>query len=126
MKRFATLGALAALALGACGDDEDGAATPAAQEPKPAVEPKDVPTDPYALTCGHIADPAASAKASRRASFTLADESGIDDRSRLQVAESMWFAMTELCKKEGDGYKPAKDALAAVKAGKYEADLGTP
>lgn len=56
-----------------------------------------------------------------------------DDQSRaarktpeLASAQSLFFAMTELCKGRPASYEPAKAAVRAVRQGKYRADLGTP
>jgi hypothetical protein len=46
--------------------------------------------------------------------------------SQLRVAQSIFFAMTELCKDADAGYKPAADAVRAVEQGKYIADLEAP
>jgi hypothetical protein len=130
MKRIATICAALTMALAACGDDDDDeASTPATtQEAKQAAPAGPFPSDPHDITCAHLADPTDTkvAKGSRRATFALADEAKLPDMNRLQASQSILFAMTELCKENGGSYKPAEDAVAAVKDGKYEADLGTP
>jgi hypothetical protein len=130
MKRIATICAALAMALAACGDDDDDeAAAPATtQEAKQTAPAGPFPSDPYDITCAHLADPTDTkvAKGSRRATFALADEAKFPDMNRLQAAESIFYAMTELCKKSPDSFKPAKDAVAGVENGTYRADLGTP
>jgi hypothetical protein len=73
-----------------------------------------------------MADPAASATLTRRATVALARKAKIPDLSELRATQSIFFAMTELCKQNGQDYRPARDAVAAVKRGKYRADLGVP
>ena len=119
--------ALLALWAGGCGgsaDDEPAAA--AAKATPAAVERVDPGKDPHALTCGDLADKVASAEASRRAQFALADEAKVRDMSRLRVAQSIFFAMTELCKSHDETYTPGADAVKAVERGDYVADLNAP
>ena len=46
--------------------------------------------------------------------------------SQLRVAQSIFFAMTELCKDAEESYTPAADAVKAVERGEYIADLSAP
>ena len=99
------------------------------REARPAAQPVvtvDPDRDPHALTCGELADKVASNAASRRAQFTLADEAKIADMSRLRAAQSIFYAMTELCKSNEESFTPAAAAVKAVKRGEYIADLSTP
>lgn len=111
-----------------CGGDDDEPAERAADKPKTetTAKPVDIDKDPYKITCADMADPLAAARLTRRATNTLAIEAKIAGMSQLQAATSIFTAMTELCKKNGPGYTPAKAAVAEVKKGRYEADLGTP
>ena len=128
------IGALVAVVLalslvaGCGGDDDDDtadeAATPTSTSTTSATVPEDKP--PYEITCADLADPAASADVTRRATVQLANQANIRDASVLQVSQSIFFAMTELCKGEAEDYKPARAAVAAVKRGEYRADLGEP
>ena len=117
---------VAALALAACGcgsaEDEPSAARAATPERAQLDRDK----APRELTCGDLADKQASAAVTRRAQFALAEDANVKDMSRLRVAQSIFFAMTELCKGADAGYRPAADAVRAVEQGKYIADLGAP
>ena len=105
-----------------CGDTAPSAAT------TPEAEPAEIQRDkpPHTITCGDLADKQGSAALTRRAQFALADKAGVEDMSRLRVAQSIFFAMTELCKGAENDYTPAADAVRAVRSGKYLADLGAP
>lgn len=119
------LGALA-LAPAACGSEsvEDGpAAAPAATPERAQIDPDKAP---HALTCGDLADKEASASVGRRVQFALAAEANVEGMSPLRVAQSIFFAMTELCEGADAGYKPAADAVRAVEQGKFVADLASP
>ena len=119
-RRAALVAAAVALAAAGCGaDDAEPVATPAAVV--------DADKDPYAITCGDLADKVASAHVGRRAQVALAAEADIRRLSPLRAGQSIFYAMTELCETRGDlAYTPAADAVAAVKAGKYVADLNAP
>ena len=112
-----------ALATG-CGDEDSQTEQAAKSKPVAATPVPD--KDPYAITCKDLADPLASAEMSRRATVKLASTAKVPDLSPLRASQSIFYAMTELCKQNGDAYKPAKDAVAAVEEGKYRADLGDP
>jgi hypothetical protein len=118
---FAVLGAAAAL-LGACGaDDTDAPAAAPELAPASAIE-----ADPDAIACGHVRDQQKWADATRRATVAIADRERIRGLNRLQATQSLFFAMTELCKGRPASYKPTNAAVQGVKEGKFEADLGAP
>jgi hypothetical protein len=100
-----------------CGNDGSQA--------EPAAAKVDLGEKPYEITCRDLADKQA-ADWSRRATVTLANETKIRKLTLAQATQSIFFAMTELCKQNNGAYKPAQDAVAAVKRGKYQAGLGTP
>jgi hypothetical protein len=131
MTRHHTLAALAActaLAAG-CGDDntDDAAAPqPKAQSVSVAERHALLEKDPYALRCSDIDDTAASADMSRRVQYALADDAKVKGLNRLQSSQSIYYAITELCKGRPGAYEPAEDAIAAVRSGDLRADLGTP
>ena len=106
-----------------CGDEE--AAAPVAKKPATTAI-LDPDKDPYEVTCKDLSDLQASAELSRRATNALAVEAEIRGLTQLQASQSIFFAMTELCKKETPEFTPAKAAVSAVRAGRYRADLGTP
>jgi hypothetical protein len=55
-------------------------------------------SDPYALACGHVRDQQKWADVTRRATVAIADREQIRGLNRLQATQSLFFAMTELCK----------------------------
>jgi hypothetical protein len=131
LKRFgitrvlvASMALPAAMAAGCGGSSEEAPAR--AKATPAAVERVDPGKDPHAITCGDLADKEASAEVSRRAQFALADEAKVRDMSRLRIAQSIFFAMTELCKSAEESYTPAADAVKAVERGEYVADLNAP
>ena len=115
---------LPVVAIG-CGDDSADESAQAAPAPK-QVAKLNPDKDPYEVTCKDLSNRAASADLSRRATNALAVEAEIRGLTQLQSAQSIYFAMTELCKSESPEFTPAKAAVKAVKAGDYRADLGTP
>ena len=108
-----------------CGDDSADESVKGAPATKQVVK-LDPDKDPYEVTCKDLSDRAASADLSRRASNALAAEAEIRGLTQLQSSQSIYFAMTEICKSESPEFTPAKAAVKAVKAGDYRADLGTP
>jgi hypothetical protein len=131
MTRHHTLIALAACAAIAagCGDDEpdEGAAgKPETQKVSLAERHAQLEKDPYALRCADIEDKVASADISRRVQYALADDAKIRGLTALQASQSIFYAITELCKGKPGSYEPAEDAIAAVRSGDMRADLGAP
>ena len=122
------LAACAALAAG-CGDnDSDEAGSPKPRAQKVTLEERHalLEKDPYALRCADIEDKIASADITRRVQYALADDAQIRGLNRLQSSQSIYYAITELCKGRPDSYEPAEHAIAAVRSGDLRADLGTP
>lgn len=102
--------------LGACsgGEGEEAeAARGAALAPAAALE-----RDPSAISCGHVRDQMRWAKATRQATVALADRE-LPRLNRLRATQSVFYAMTELCKGKPDSHRPAKDAVAGVRSGVY-------
>jgi hypothetical protein len=114
----------AAFATG-CGDDEAEV-----QAAKPTVtiaeRQAQLDRDPYDLRCADLADKVASADMTRRVQYALADDAKIPDLNRLRASQSIFFAITEICKGKPGSFKPAEAAIAGVRSGEYVADLGTP
>ena len=79
--------------------------------------------NPYALRCADIRDKVASARFTRMVQYALADDAKIRGLNRLQASQSIYFAITELCKAKPGSYQPAKDAIAAVRSGELRAEL---
>jgi hypothetical protein len=116
--------ACAALAAG-CG--EDGTESkPAEKGISLAQRYAQIEKNPYDLRCGDLRDKIASADMSRRAQYALADDAEIHGLTRLQASQSIFYAITELCRDQPGSYRPASDAIDGVRSGEFRADLGTP
>jgi uncharacterized lipoprotein YajG len=116
--------AVSAVLLAACGgEDEESRKKPKAPQLASAVV---IDGDPYAIACGHVRDQQKWADVTRRATVALSDRERITGLSRLQATQSIFFAMTELCKGKPASREPAGAAVEAVRQGKYRADLGAP
>ena len=110
--------------LAACGGEQDEhGAEPKA--PKVASAPV-IERDPYAIACGHVRDQQRWANVTRRATVAIGDREAIPNLNRLQATQSLFFAMTELCKGRPASFEPAKGAVRAVRQGKFRANLGAP
>jgi hypothetical protein len=117
---------LCATVAAGCGEEapeERAAKSPAAAlaERKAQLE-----QDPYDLRCADLADELAAADMTRRVQYALADDAKIPGLSRLRASQSIYFAITEICKDEPGSYRPARPAIAGVRSGEYLADLGAP
>jgi hypothetical protein len=124
---FVALAASAAVAAG-CGDDEpvgEAAANATKQNSTASLAKRhaQLERDPYALRCRDIRDKLASAHITRIVQYALADEAQIRGLNRLQASQSIFFAITELCKAKPDSYQPANDAIAGVRSGEFRATL---
>jgi hypothetical protein len=126
MSRRNTL--IAVMACGAfaagCGDDDTGATSK--REAKPvdiAARSVQLDKNPYDLRCADIRDKVASARMTRVVQYALADDAKIRGLNRLQASQSIYYAITELCKSNPGSYRPAKDAIAGVRSGEFRADL---
>ena len=82
--------------------------------------------DPYDLRCADLADKVASARMTRRVQYALADDASIPGLDRLRASQSIFFAITEVCKGKPGSYRPARPAISAVRSGEFVADLGAP
>jgi hypothetical protein len=127
-KTLIALAACAAIAAGCGSDDSDEAAAPKppAQKVDLAERHAQLEKDPYALRCDDIEDKVASADITRRVQYALADDAQVKGLTRLQSSQSIFYAITELCKGQPGTYEPAEDAIEAVRNGKLRANLGTP
>jgi hypothetical protein len=117
--------ACAAVAAG-CGDEESPDPEPGSKKVSLAQRHAQLENDPYALRCADMRDEIASARITRVVQYALADDAKIKGLNRLQSSQSIYYAITELCKSKPGSYKPANDAIAAVRSGELRADLGTP
>jgi hypothetical protein len=124
-RRQTVIGLIACAAIAAgCGDDDT--ATKGKAEAKPvdiATRAAQVEKNPYVLRCGDLDDSTASARMTRIVQNALADDAKIRGLNQLQASQSIYFAITELCKAQPDSYRPAKDAIAAVRSGELRAEL---
>jgi len=82
--------------------------------------------DPYDLRCADLADKVASASMTRRVQYALADDAEIPGLNRLRASQSIFFAITEVCKGKPGSYRPARPAISAVRSGEFVADLSAP
>jgi hypothetical protein len=111
----------AAVAAG-CGEDA------AEVEPQVSLAERQaqLEQDPYDLRCADLEDEVAAAGMTRRVQYALADDAKIPGLNRLRASQSIYFAITELCKDQRGSYKPARPAISGVRNGEYLADLGSP
>jgi hypothetical protein len=116
---------LAALALlGGCGEDERGAG--GSTDSNRAQE---VGRNPYLLACGDLARQSRpeGARLVIRAQAALTREPALRERVRGQgpqrVNQSVYFAVTEVCKGRDPSFKPARLAVKGVQSGQYRSDL---
>ena len=119
---FALCGAIAA----GCGDNDDAEQAVAPEKPTVAERQAQLETNPYDLRCADIRDKVNSARMTRIVQYALADDANIPKLNRLQASQSIFYAITELCKGQPDSDQPARNAVADVRSGKYRADLATP
>jgi uncharacterized lipoprotein YajG len=116
--------AVSAVLLAACGgDNEEPRKTP---KPPQLTSAGVIDSDPYAIACGHVRDQQKWADVTRRATVAIADRERIARLNRLQATQSLFLAMTELCKGSPASHEPARAAVQAVRQGKYRVDLSAP
>jgi hypothetical protein len=77
------------------------------------------------IACRHARDQRKWADVTRRATVAIGDRERFPGLNLLQGTQSLFFAKTELCKGRPASYEPA-NAVRAVRAGGYPADLGAP
>jgi hypothetical protein len=118
------LASCAVIAAG-CGDD-DRQTTQSESKPKTvsvAERHALLKKDPYALRCSDLRDKLAAADITRTVQVALADDAKIRGLNRLQASQSIYYAITELCKSKPGSYQPAEDAIAGVRSGEFRAQL---
>ena len=120
-----TMLALCGGLVAGCGDEETEPAK-AAAEPTLAQRQAQLEKDPYDLRCADLSDPIDSARMTRIVQYALADDAKIRGLNRLQASQSIYYAITEICKGKGGSFQPAKPAIAGARSGEYRADLGAP
>jgi hypothetical protein len=114
---------VAAAAVSAAGCGESERRPPGVSHAK---HQQQVASDPYALTCGDLARQPENSVNQRlviNAEFALADEPALRKRvaemTANRVGRSVYWALTEICKRRAASYEPARDAVEAVRQGKY-------
>jgi hypothetical protein len=124
---IAGLALSAAFATG-CGDDAPVQEQAAAEAPAVTLAERQaqLDQDPYDLRCADLEDEVASAGLTRRVQYALADDAKIAGLNRLRAGQSIYFAITEVCKGKPGSFKPARPAISGVRAGEYLADLSQP
>jgi hypothetical protein len=128
MRTSAILTALVLCAVVATGCGEDAPEERAVKDPTAALAQRqaELEQDPYDLRCADLADKVDSARMTRIVQYALADDAKIPGLNRLRASQSIYFAITEICKGKPGSYKPARPAIAGVRNGEYVADLGAP
>jgi hypothetical protein len=120
---LALAAAAAALAAG-CGDDDERAA--AGLDPEHASE---VARNPYALTCGdlrrqsHIEGTRLVIRVQAALTRERALRRRVAEQGFQRVNQTIYFALTEICKGRDPSFKPARLAVEAVRRGEYRASL---
>ena len=128
MRTSAIITGLALCAAFATGCGDDAAEEPAAKAPSVTLAERQaqLDQDPYDLRCSDLEDKVASAGLTRRVQYALADDAAIPGLNRLRASQSIFFAITEVCKGKPGSLEPARPAIAGVRSGEYLADLGSP
>jgi uncharacterized lipoprotein YajG len=111
---IAALGAAAAL-LGACGEgDTEAPASAPKLAPASAVE-----ANPYAITCGHVRNQQRWASLTRRTTVAIADRERFRNLTPLLASQSVYYALTEVCKQKPATFEPAQAAAEGVRHGTF-------
>jgi hypothetical protein len=128
MRTPTILAGLALCAGVAAGCGEAAPETPAAKPAYVALAERQaqLDQDPYDLRCADLADKVASADMTRRVQYALADDARIPGLDRLRASQSIFFAITEVCKGKPGSYMPARPAISGVRSGEFVADLSSP
>ena len=124
LKTLTGLAICAAVAVG-CGEAETEV-QPAKATITPAERQAQLERDPYDLRCADLEDKVESARMTRIVQYALADDAKIPGLNRLRASQSIFYAITEVCKDRPGSFKPARPAIAGVRSGEYVADLGAP
>ena len=114
----------AVLAAG-CGDDDSEPAVQANAKPEVvdiAERRAALEKDPYSVRCSDIRDER-STRNTRMVQHALADDVKLSGMSELAVSQSIYYAMTEVCRSKPGSFEPAADAIAGVRSGRYRAEF---
>ncbi len=128
MRTPTILAGLVLCAAVATGCGETAPEKPAARPAYVAVAERQaqLDQDPYDLRCADLADKVSSARMTRRVQYALADDAAIPGLDRLRASQSIFYAITEVCKGKPGSYKPARPAISGVRSGEWVADLSAP
>src|SRR3954453_18349203 len=110
--------AVSAMLVAACGE-QDRAGTVA--KAPPLASAAAIESDPYAIECGHVRDQGRWATATRGATGATADREPVRGLTPPRMSQSVYYAMTELCKGRPATYEPAHAAVRGVSSGRYVA-----
>jgi hypothetical protein len=124
LKTLAGLAICAAVAVG-CGEDQTEVQNAKATI-TPAERQAQLEQDPYDLRCADLMDKVDSARMTRIVQYALADDAKIPRLNRLRASQSIFYAITEVCKDKPGSFKPARPAISGVRSGEYLADLEAP
>jgi hypothetical protein len=117
------LGLASALTVGCDGDEPQVTGSPDSEHAR------EVARDPYALTCGDLArqSHADGARLVIKVQAAIAREPALRQRVAEQgfqrVNQSVYFALTEVCKGREPSFRPARLAAEGVRRGEYRASL---
>lgn len=123
LSRLISLAAALGLASGCGGEERPVTGVP---DPDHASE---VARNPYALTCGDLARQShpEGARLVIRVQAALTRERGLRRRvveqSFQRVSQTIYFALTQICKGHGRSFSPGRLAVEGVRRGKYRASL---
>jgi hypothetical protein len=110
--------------VAACGNDDPAPATTA--KASPLASAATIERDPYAIACGHVRDQLEWGEVTRRATVAIADREPVRGLNRLRMTQSLFYAMTEICKGQPASHEPARAAVRGVESGRFLADLSAP
>jgi hypothetical protein len=102
---------LVVLALAGCGAD-------APPSPRETLERRiaHIDADPYDLRCD---DQGRWARVGKRAHFGMADDARIPGLSRLRASQSIFYAVTEICRGKPPSYRPGREAVEGVRSWRF-------
>lgn len=112
---------IVALGLAGCGSDK-----PAARPFTNEAHHAEVTKDPYRLTCDDLARQPLNSTNQRlviHVEFDLAREPAlrkrVEEMTSNRVGRSVYWALTEICKDHPADFEPGREAVRAVREGKY-------
>ncbi len=130
----AALAAVAMAVVTGCGDDaKDDTARPTVPGRVDPGHLAAVEGDPYRITCGDLARQHAHStniKLVLRTEFALAQDPAlrpvVEKETRNRVGRSVYLGLVMECRGRPGGFRPARRAVAGVRAGRYLAARNRP